>query len=300
MGLRQRSSLRELADDFLTHLTLEKGRSKKTIENYNRYLNHLFTFTGSGKVGDITLDSIRRFRLHLESKGLKKITQNYYLIALRSFLKHLQKNDLDCLAPEKIDLPKVESRTLDILPVRDLERILDFLKKKDDLIGRRDHALIETFFSTGLRLSELVALDRYLDLDHPELTVKGKGGKVRLVFFSDTAITAIRLYLATRVDLDPALFISIKGKKVLGRITPRSVERIISRRAREAGVMHRITPHMLRHEFATDLLSNGADIRSVQELLGHSSITTTQIYTHVTNRALKRVHTSYHRHPSEK
>ncbi|MEK7110803.1 MAG: tyrosine-type recombinase/integrase, partial [Patescibacteria group bacterium] len=226
--------------------------------------------------------------------------------AIRNFLKYLVKRDLKVLAPDKIELPKIPKREIDVLDDRDLERLMN-VSSGGDLRSLRDRAILETFFSTGLRLAELCRLDRYLDLERGEFSVRGKGDKLRVVFLSDSARQAIKTYLAKRTDTDGALFVSItkskkppagggssSGGKVIGRITPRAVERLVARVALVAGIPKHIHPHQLRHSFATDLLLNGADLRSVQELLGHSNIATTQVYTHITNKQLREVHEAFH------
>jgi site-specific recombinase XerD len=227
-------------------------------------------------------------------KNLKKVTQSYYVIALRNFLKFLAKRGIPSLAAEKIELPKTPSRQIDILDYRDLERLLA-IPRGNDIRDLRDKAILETFFSTGLRLAELCALDRYLDLARGEVTVRGKGDKLRIVFIAPSARQAIQTYLHRRNDADPALFVSLtRSGKVLGRIIPRAAQRVVERRAKEAGIAKHVHVHELRHAFATDLLLNGADIRSVQELLGHANIATTQMYTHLTNQQLREVHRAFH------
>jgi site-specific recombinase XerD len=249
--------------------------------------------------GDISEEIVRRFRVQLsqQKKPLSKRTQAYYVIVIRNFLKYLIKREYKVLPPERIDLPKLPQRQLSIIEYKDLERLLD-APGGPALRDLRDKAILETFFSTGMRISELCALDRFSNLDRNELSIRGKGGAVRVVFFSDRAKKAIKAYLDKRGDAEEALFISLsKGDnpKVLGRITPRSIQRLVSFYARKAGIPDHITPHQLRHQFATDLLMNGADLRSVQELLGHANIATTQIYTHLTNKHLKEVHEAFHR-----
>jgi site-specific recombinase XerD len=227
--------------------------------------------------------------------GIKKNTQSYYVIALRNFLKYLIKRDIDVLSPDKIELPKIPTRQIEIIEYEDLERLL---KAPDgsDLRSLRDKAILETLFSTGLRISELCGLNRYFDIDRGEISVRGKGGKLRLVFFSERAKKAIKNYLNKRFDAEEALFISLtKGSlKIIGRIIPRAIQRIVDFYSRKAGIPEKVHPHTLRHLFATDLLVGGADLRSVQELLGHSNISTTQIYTHLTNKQLREVHQVFH------
>ena len=290
--------------DYLDYLEIEKNRSPKTRENYERYLR-AFIFTEKiGKPADITEAAVRSFRVALARKDLKKISQNYYVIAIRNFLKFLAKRDLKTLSAEKIELPKVARRQIDILEYKDLERLLS-APKGGDLRSLRDRAILEMLFSTGLRLAELCSLDRYLDLERGEFTVRGKGEKLRVVFLSARAKKNLKDYLAKRGDADPALFVSLtkatsdkrqatRPPKVIGRITPRAVERLVEHWAKAAGLPKRVHPHELRHAFATDLLMNGADLRAVQELLGHANVSTTQVYTHLTNKALKDIHQAFH------
>lgn len=290
------ASVEPLLQDYLNYLEIEKNRSPKTRENYERYLKEFLTQTKIKKVEDITDRLITEFRLQLSRKNLKKITQSYYVIAIRNFLKYLVKKDYKVLSPDKIELPKVSRRQIEILEYKDLERMLE-IPDSSTLRGLRDRAILETFFSTGLRLSELCSLDRYLDFDRGEITVRGKGDKLRVVFLSKSAKDAIKKYLDKRGDPEKALFISLtksKNPKVLGRIIPRTVQRMVSFYARKAGIVDKVSPHQLRHQFATDLLLNGADLRSVQEMLGHANISTTQIYTHLTNKELKEVHETFH------
>jgi site-specific recombinase XerD len=290
-----------LLQDYLNYLEIEKNRSPKTSENYERYLREFLKFAAIERPEEISDDLVRRFRLDLARRDLKKITQSYYVIAIRNFLKYLVKRDLKVLAPEKIELPKVSRREIEIIDYADLERLLA-APQGDGLRALRDRAILETFFSTGLRLSELCALDRYLDIERGELSIRGKGDKLRIVFLSDRAKRALKAYLAKRPDTEEALFVSYakiakdspKPPKALGRITPRAVQRLINHWAAAAGIAKRVHPHELRHSFATDLLLNGADMRSVQELLGHANIATTQIYTHLTNAQLRDVHKAFH------
>jgi len=287
-----------LIKDYLDYLAIEKNRSLSTCANYKRYLYRFVEFAGVGSVHDITEDNIRDFRVDLarDDKNLKKRTQAYYVIALRNFLKFLAVRDYDAVSPDKVELPKVPTRQINIIRYEELDRLLE-APKGNSVRALRDRAILETLFSTGLRVSELCALDRYIDLGRGEITVRGKGEKLRVVFVSERAKNALKAYLNKRSDAERALFVSIsraKKPKVLGRIIPRTIERLVSKYAREAGITDKVTPHQLRHQFATDLLANGADLRSVQELLGHSSITTTQIYTHVTNRELREVHRAFH------
>src|SRR3989344_2138078 len=286
-------------EDYLDYLEIEKNRSIKTRENYKRYLDLFLSWSKLKSVKDIDRDAVRNFRLFLARREIKKVTQSYYVIAIRNFLKYLIKRNIDVMAPDQIELPKIGMRQIEIPDERDLERLLA-APESSSLRGLRDKAILELLFSTGLRLSELCALNRYLDLERGEITVRGKGEKLRLVFISPDAKRAVKSYLDKRDDADEALFISfadnpkMKSKKILGRITPRAVERLVSLYARKAGIQNRGTPPMLRHLFATDLLINGADLRSVQEMLGHASISTTQVYTHLTNKGLREAHKTFH------
>ncbi|MEK9154482.1 MAG: site-specific tyrosine recombinase/integron integrase [Patescibacteria group bacterium] len=287
---------------YLDYLEIEKNRSPKTRENYERYLRAFLKFGGIKSEKDITADAIREFRLNLarlktsEGQNFKKSSQSYYIIALRNFLKYLAKNDYSVMSPDKIELPKIPVRQIEIIEYADLERLLA-ATKGDDLRSLRDKAILETLFSTGLRISELCSLNRYIDLKRGELTVRGKGDKLRLVFLADRAKLSIENYLKKRTDTEEALFISLtksKNPKVIGRIIPRTVQRLIDYYAKAAGIAKRVHPHMIRHLFATDLLMGGADLRSVQELLGHANVSTTQIYTHLTNQGLREVHKAFH------
>ncbi len=283
-----------LLHDYLNYLEIEKNRSPKTRENYEHYLNEFLKFSKVKLAREITDSAVREFRLALARRDLKKLTQSYYVIAIRNFLKYLAKRDIKALAAEKIELPKTPSRQIEVLEYGDLERLLS-APKGNDIRALRDRAILEVFFSTGLRLSELCSLSRYIDLRRGEVTVRGKGDKLRVVFISDSAREAIKLYMEKRSDPEEKLFVSLdKSGKVIGPVTPRAVQRVVERRAREAGIPKHIHAHQLRHSFATDLLVNGADLRSVQELLGHANISTTQIYTHLTNKELREVHKAFH------
>mgnify|MGYP001576719343 CR=1 FL=1 len=285
----------KLLKDYLDYLEIEKNRSPKTRENYERYLRAFFDSEKIGSIDDITTESIKNFRLALARReGIKKVTQAYYVIAIRNFLKYLIKKDFDVVAPDKIELPKIQQRQIELVEMDDLNRLLA-APDGDHLRAFRDKAVLELLFSTGLRLSELCKLDRYLNFDRGELTVRGKGDKLRLVFVSTTAQEALKKYLDKRPDTIDKLFVSLDKKgKVIGPISPRAVQRLVSFYARKAGITRRLTPHGLRHLFATELLMNGADIRSVQEFLGHANISTTQIYTHITNKHLKDIHKEFH------
>jgi site-specific recombinase XerD len=280
--------------EYLDYLEVEKNRSRKTRENYERYLRFFIKEQSIRSLKDITEDEVRDFRVGLSRKDLKKNTQSYYVIAIRNFLRYLLKRDFKVLSPDKIELPRVSRRDIEVLDYSELERLIK-APKGDDLRSLRDRAILEVFFSTGLRLSELCALPRHLDLERGEVSVRGKGDKLRVVFLSDDSKKAIKDYLAKRSDPEEYLFMSLtKKNKVIGRITPRAVERLVSFYARKAGIPKKVHPHQLRHSFATDLLINGADLRSVQSLLGHANISTTQVYTHLTNKELKEIHRTFH------
>jgi len=297
------ADLKELKSQFLEYLEIEKGRGVKTVENYDRYLNRFITFSKVKSPGQITEQMVREFRINLNrsagtSGTMKKNTQNYHLIALRAFLKFLRKRDVESLNPERIELAKTSARDLDLITSAELERLMNG-PKGDDLGSLRDRAILELFFSTGLRVSELCNLNQDLDLTRDEFSVRGKGEKVRVVFLSPSAKKAVAAYLKKRGDMSDALFVSYgKGGKSVGkdlsRITPRSIERIVKQYAVKAGITRKVTPHVIRHSFATDLLQNGADLRSVQALLGHANIATTQVYTHVTDSHLRDVHKQFH------
>ncbi len=292
---------------FLEHIEIERGRAVKTIENYDRYLTRYFAQMGIKDVSDITEQNVREFRLWLNRQpgtaagSMKRRTQNYYMIALRAFLKFLRKRDIPAISPEKIELAKLPERQLDLITPTELERLMQapreaFKKAKDpdkERMYLRDSAILEMLFSTGLRVSELCALNSDIDLSRDELSVRGKGEKVRVVFLSPAAKEAVREYLKARNDMEEALFVDGRPNK-LHRIIPRDVQRHLKAYVTRAGITNVVTPHTLRHAFATDLLSNGADIRSVQQLLGHASINTTQIYTHITDSHLREIHKKYH------
>ena len=298
--IKRMASAEKLLKEYLDYLEIEKNRSVRTRNNYEHYLKTFFTNQKISNIKEITPETIRDFRLQLArtatnpGTSLQKTTQSYYAIAIRNFLKYLIKKDYTVVSPDKIELPKLPQRQIEIIDYSDLERLLTAPQggKFRDL---RDTAILELLFSTGLRLGELCSLSRYLDFSRGEITVRGKGEKLRVVFISDRAQKAVKNYLAKRQDAEEALFISLNKKNaVIGRITPRAIQRLVDRYARQAGIVKRITPHGLRHLFATDLLINGADLRSVQELLGHSNIATTQIYTHLTNKELKEIHQAFH------
>lgn len=293
--------------EFLEYIEIEKGRSLKTVENYNHYLSRFFEFSKISSPKDITEEKVREFRLSLnrqdgrkvkgqQSATMKKNTQNYYLIALRSFLKYLLKKNVTSLRPDTIELAKTAGRQIDPVSSSELERLLS-APNGSTVADLRDKALLELFFSTGLRLAELCSLNRDLDLSKDEFSIRGKGEKVRVVFLSEQAKNAIKGYLSKRDDMEEAMFVQLSKNKTSDkdlRLTPRSIQRIVKKYAIKAGISKNVTPHMLRHSFATDLLQNGADIRSVQMMLGHANIATTQVYTHVTDRQLQEIHKKFH------
>jgi len=292
---------------FLEYIEIERGRAVKTVENYDHYLSRFISQMKIKSTSDITEQNVREFRLWLNRQpgtaadSMKRRTQNYYMIALRAFLKFLRKRDIAAVSPEKIELAKLPERHLDLITSQELERLMrapkDALEKEKDpnkvLSYLRDTAILELLFSTGLRISELCSLNSDLDLTRDELSVRGKGEKVRVVFLSPTAKNAVRTYLKARKDMEEALFVDGRPNK-LHRITPRDIQRHLKSYVARAGITSVVTPHTLRHVFATDLLSNGADIRSVQQLLGHASINTTQIYTHITDSHLREIHKKFH------
>ena len=294
--------LEQLIRKFLEHCEVGKGHSNLTIRNYQHYLNRLLQFCEQENItnaNEITLDVIHKYRLCLNriaqanGEQLSKQTQNYHLIALRALLKYCAKNDIEALAAEKIELADTPEREITILETNELQRLLDAPVKW------RDKAILQLLFSTGLRLSELAALNRDdVNFDSSEFSVKGKGGKIRVVFLSDAAKDILHEYLKSRADTDEALFVrSSKRKDLAGkdlRLSARQIERVVTTAANKAGIVKPVHVHTLRHQFASDLLQNGADLRSVQTMLGHSSVTTTQIYTHLTNPQLKEVHKKFH------
>jgi site-specific recombinase XerD len=297
----------KLKTDFLEYLEIEQNRSQKTIANYDHYLTRLLDFAGDDlKVSDIDTELLRKWRLWLNRLGtnvsdeLQKNTQNYHLIALRSFLKYCSKRDIPALSPEKVELAKVVRKQVTFLTPEELKRLFN-QPDTNTITGLRDKAILELLFSSGLRVSELVNLDKdHINLKRREFMVRGKGQKDRPIFISEAAANAIQTYLDKRTDNVKPLFMRNSGTKAISldgnfyRLTPRSVQRLVSRYALMAGITKHVSPHTLRHSFATDLLMNGADLRSVQAMLGHSNIATTQIYTHVTDPHLKEVHKKFH------
>jgi site-specific recombinase XerD len=319
------SSLRALKTQFLEYVEIERGRSLNTVRNYDHYLSTFLTFHKNDNPSNLTDSSVREFRMWLNrqpaipehmrgkkskpnSDTLSRKTQNYYLIALRAFLKYLARSGVKTLPAERIELAKVSERTLDLITTDELER-LRASPKGNEIKDLRDRAILELLFSTGLRVSELCALTSDIDLRSDELSVRGKGGKVRVVFLSPESKDAMKKYLTARKDMSEALFVQVesmigkkKGEKKISKsedkmsnaLTRRSVERIVKQHAIKAGISKKVTPHVMRHMFATDLLGNGADLRSVQAILGHANIGTTQIYTHVTDKHLREVHKKFH------
>ncbi len=331
--------LEQLKRQFLEYVEIEKGRALKTVENYNHYLSVFLEQTKAKKPSDINDNMVREFRLwlnrqpalpkHMQSVSTKAVarqgetlsrkTQNYYLIAIRAFLKYLARQEVKTMPSERIELAKVPERSLDLITEEELGRLLkapeeprdngksksEQRPEKNSNVAKikilRDRAILELLFSTGLRVSELCSLTRDINLSSDELSIKGKGGKVRVVFISDDAKNVLKEYLAKRKDMDDSLFVQLskngeaqekRGKSLA--LTRRSIERIVKQYAIKAGISKKVTPHVIRHVFATDLLSNGADLRSVQALLGHANIGTTQIYTHVTDKHLRDIHKKFH------
>ena len=306
------SSLSSLKSDFLQYIEIEKGRSVLTVRNYDHYLTRFLDFAKVESPADITEVMMREYRVYLNrhparvaKKGqaietLDKKTQNYHLIALRAFFKYIRKRGIHGYDPERIELAKTSSRELDLITERELINLLS-APDASTIAGLRDKAILELFFSTGLRVSELCSLDRDIELNNGEISIRGKGGKIRVVFISGSAREAVMKYLSNRVDIDEAMFIDhshrahsrmVKEESV--RLTPRSVERVVEKYATIAGIAKKCSPHVIRHSFATDLLYNGADLRTVQMMLGHASIATTQIYTNVTNKFLRDQYEKFH------
>lgn len=296
----------ELLLDYIEHLEVEGGRSAKTAENYKLYLERFVEFSDNIKVEKITTEMIRKYRLWLNryknnnDDELATITQSYHLIALRGFLTYLSKRDIPSLSPEKIELPKVSRKQVTFLHYDEVERLLEQIDVSHD-VGLRDRALIELLFSSGLRVSELVNLNRdHINTKRREFMVRGKGQKDRPIFISESAASHIDDYLTARIDNLSPLFLSYSRNNIVDttgdyrRLTARSVQRIVTRYARLAGITKHVSPHTMRHSYATDLLMNGADLRSVQAMLGHSNISTTQVYTHVTDQHLREIYEKFH------
>ncbi len=305
-----RSELDQLIEEFLEHLEIERQCSPLTIRNYRHYLGRFSDWlkknNPKAKASSINLEIIKKYRVFLarfiapNDAPLSRSTQSYHVIALRAFLRWLAKHDYPTLSPEKVDLPKSESRSLKFLSADQMEHFLNQPRISTD-IGLRDKAILEVLFSTGLRVSELVKLNRdQIDLKRREFGVVGKGGRARVVFLSERAVKWLKKYLDSRQDSWKPLFIHYKGGKDEGkdggrmRLTARSVQRIVEKYSQKAKLPVKATPHVIRHSFATDLLVAGADLRAVQEMLGHKNISTTQIYTHVTNRQLRSIHQAFH------
>ena len=306
--------LSDLITDFTESLEIENGRSQFTSRNYYFYLTRMLDFWSECcdserdmMVEDITDEWVRKYRLWLNrykgvnGKGLSVMTQAYHLIALRGFLKYLGKRKIKTLSPSLIELPRTHRAQVTFLYVDEIEQIIDEIPT-DTETGLRDKAIIEMLFSTGLRVAELISLNRGdVNLSKGEFMIRGKGQKDRLVFMSKSAMEAVEDYLAERKDSLPALFLNnSRNTPMTGtngdyrRMSARSIERIVNKYVKQAGITKHVTPHTLRHSFATDLLSNGADLRSVQAMLGHSNISTTQIYTHVTDPHLREIHEKFH------
>jgi site-specific recombinase XerD len=299
--------VRTAKTDFLEYLEVEQNRSQKTIKNYDHYLTRLLDYAGDIEISDIDNELIRKWRLWLNRLGtntsdeLQKTTQNYHLIALRSFLKFCAKRNIPALSADKIELARTTRKQVTFLTPEEIQRMFDVCDQTTK-IGARDRAILELLFSSGLRVSELVALDTdHINIKRREFMVRGKGQKDRPIFISPQAADYIKEYLLMRSDNVKPLFVRYSGNKKVDtsgnfhRLTARSVQRMVSRTALLAGITKKVSPHTLRHSFATDLLMNGADLRSVQAMLGHSNIATTQIYTHVTDPHLKAIHEKFHR-----
>lgn len=305
-------SITSLVTDFLEYLEVQKGRSILTVRNYHLYLQRFAQFAKENKVEDpekIDQELIQKYRLYLNrlagttgKNSVSKSTANYHLIALRTFLKYLLSREISTLSPDRIELAKTDERQISFLDDKELEQLLS---KPDlqTLQGRRDKAILELLFSTGLRVSELCNLKKDdINLEKSEFSVKGKGGKVRVVFVDSNAKESLKSYLASRQDKSEYLFISYghtnklttNNLQLTTGMTPRSVQRMVRKYAKMAGITKPVSPHTMRHTFATDLLMAGSDLRAVQSLLGHSSVTTTQIYTHVTDQHLQEVHQAFH------
>ncbi len=309
-----------LQREFFEYLEIEKGSSARTIENYQHYLGRFLEHTKVKNAADITDDVLREFRLWLNRQPTKygkvpgatlsKKTQNFHLIALRVFLKYLTKRDIKSLPVDRIELAKIPERTIDLITPVELARLLD-APNGIDIKSLRDKAILELLFSTGLRVAELCSLPRDINPHSEELSVRGKGGKIRVVFISSRAQAALKKYMDARKDMSDGLFVrldpNLENKNVAAIKNPKkykgkdydnldrhSVERIVKQYAIKAGIAKKVTPHVIRHCFATDLLGNGADIRSVQSMLGHANISTTQIYTHVTDKHLHDIHKKFH------
>lgn len=298
--------INKLIDNFISYIEITKNRSLKTVNNYKRYLYRFFDFAKIDSISKLNSETVNDFILYMRRQNgtrdgeMKTNTRNYHLIALRMFLKYLAKVDIKSLSPEKIELAKQQPRQVEFLEKDELKKIIEApdLTKENELTKLRDKAILELLFSTGLRVSELSNLNKdNVNLNREEFSIRGKGGKIRVVFISETAKNALKKYLNFRKDTSQALFVrtDLDPKNYsLENLTTRSIQRIVKKYSKIAGITKKVTPHTLRHSFATDLLYEGADIRSVQEMLGHSSITTTQVYTHVTNKRLKEIYDKFH------
>lgn len=296
----------DLITDFLDHVEIDKNQSLRTVQNYQHYLQRFVEFTGNIDVSEIDMKLVQKYRIFLNryqnrnGEYLGKNTQNYHVIALRAFLKYLIKNDIPTMPPEKIDLPKMPKRTVEFLEEDELDMLFAAVDTGTPM-GLRDLSILRLLYSTGLRVSEIVHLDRkHINLKRNEFMVIGKGRKPRLVFISEDACTILTAYLKKRTDSFEPLFINYQRAKTTitdgesRRLTAYSIQNMVRKYAMLAGITKKVTPHTLRHSFATNLLRNGADIRAVQEMLGHASITTTQVYTHVTNERLREIHHKFH------
>lgn len=299
-------AISDMIMDYIEHLEVERGRSAKTAENYKLYLERLIEFQGDVDVESLTPEVIRKYRLWLnryknpQGDELSLITQNFHLVALRGFFRYLSFRDIKSVSPEKIILPKVTRKQVTFLNYDEVTRLIEQINCSDES-GLRDRAIIELLFSSGLRVSELTNLNRdHINTKRREFMVRGKGQKDRPVFVSPSAAEHVDTYLASRIDNLPPLFLSYSRNNISSmagdyrRLSARSIQRMINKYARLAGITKHVSPHTMRHSFATDLLMNGADLRSVQSMLGHSSIATTQIYTHVTDQHLREVYDKFH------
>lgn len=297
----------ELLREYIEHVEIERGRSARTAENYEHYLSRFIEFTGADlEVEKITSELIRKYRLWLNryqnnnDVELSTITQNYHLVAMRGFLAYLAKRDIPSLSPEKIELPKTSRKQVTFLHYDEVQRLIEQIPL-DSEQGLRDRAIVELLFSSGLRVSELIGLNRdHVNTSRREFMIRGKGQKDRPVFISKRTAEHVKDYLDTRIDNLPPLLLSYSRNSTVTRtgdyrrLTARSVQRLVQKYAKLAGITKHVSPHTMRHSFATDLLMNGADLRSVQSMLGHSNISTTQVYTHVTDQHLKEVYEKFH------